>query len=274
MTLRPAILLLAALALARPAGAFEVTRGGTTEYSVGLTPALRELAGAGGHSGKPAPVRNALCAVAVPADFDPAKPWPVLVVSSTSDARYNSSRRLMARFTAPALAAGWVVVAADPDRPAAEGDDTNGLRYALIKAALAGLQLQWPGFPQWPVAFGGFSGGAKRSAWMAAMFTLDGHQPVGVFQGGCNEDAMADALTTYRPDQRAFRNIPVFLSSGDQDPIATPEQQRDVSLDLTQQGFRHVRLERYAGRHEVNAAHITAALQWFTQLAAAPAKKP
>jgi predicted esterase len=197
----------------------------------------------------------------------------VLVVSSTSDAKYNSSRRLMTRFTAPALAAGWVVVAADPDQPAAEGDDTNGLRYALIKAALAGLQLQWPGSARWPVAYGGFSGGAKRSAWMAAMSALDGRTPVGVFQGGCNEDAMADALTTYRPDKRLFRDIPVFLSSGDQDPIATPEQQRDVSVDLTQEGFRHVRLESYAGRHEVNAAHITAALQWFAQLSVPPAKK-
>jgi hypothetical protein len=213
--------------------------------------------------------------VAVPANFDPAKPWPVLVVSATTGNRGAvSSRRLMARFIAPALAAGWVVVAADPDQPVAQEQDTNALRYALIKAGITVLAMDWPGSEKWPVVFGGFSGGAKRSAWLAALSALDGRPAIGVFQGGCNEPAMADALENYRPERRPFVAVPVFLSSGDQDPIATPEQQRDVRIALADAGFRRVRLETYAGGHELNAAHVAAALQWFTELAKPPAKKP
>lgn len=261
----PSFLLLAALAalrLALPAAAAEAPRPGTTtEYSVKLPASLLELAAGG--AGRKSPATRALCAVALPENFDPARPWPVLVVSATSDAPHSSSRRLLARFAPPALAAGWVVVAADPDQPVTLEQDTNTLRFALIKAALAGLQLDWPGCDRWPVALGGFSGGAKRSAWMAAMFVLDGRRPVGVFLGGCNEPTMAQALGHYHPDRRDFQAIPVFLSSGDQDPIATPEQQRDAYRELQRSGFKRVRFETHPGAHELNAAHVTAALKWF-----------
>jgi dienelactone hydrolase len=247
--------------------------GATTEYSVKLPAYLLDLA-AGGPGKKP-PATLALCAVAVPENFDPARPWPVLVVSATTGNRGAvSSRRLMARFTAPALATGWVVVAADPDQPVAPEQDTNSLRYALCKAAIAVLALDWPGSEKWPVAFGGFSGGAKRSAWLAALSSLDRRQPIGVFQGGCNEPAMEDALENYRPERRSFLAIPVFLSSGDEDSIATPEQQEAVRAELTDSGFRRVRLETYPGGHEPNAAHITAALKWFSESVPAPGKKP
>ena len=271
MSVKPAVPLLAALALAGGLAAAEPAPapvaaafkpGVTTEYVVKLPASLQELAAGG--AGRKAPATRALCAVALPAGFDPVRPWPVLVVSATTSGRGAvSSRRALARFSGPALAAGWVVVAADPDQPVTLEQDTNGLRYALIKAALAGLNLEWPDFPRWPVAFGGFSGGAKRSAWMAALYVLDGQRPVGVFQGGCNEPTMALALENYRPDPRTFQAIPVFLSSGDQDPVATPEQQHDSCRELQQAGFKRVRLETYLGAHELNAAQVTAALQWF-----------
>lgn len=242
--------------------------GKVVEFTAPLTPVLRKMAG----DGRTSEFTEALAAVAVPDNFTPDRTWPVLVISATSDPGYNSSRTNLRWFAAPALKAGWVVIAADPPRPVAAADDSNGLRYALIVAAFARLREQWPEVTRWPRAFGGISGGAKRSAWLAAISALEGYRPLGVLQAGCNQPVLLDALDAYHPNRAQFLATPVFLSSGRSDPIATPEQMQHVEVDLQKAGFQHVRLERFAGRHEVYADHVEASLRWF--LAVALAEKP
>jgi len=255
--------LLAQAACAAGAGAeatLAIEPGKITEFRVELPSHLRELAG----KNRLAPISEALVAVAVPENFDAARPWPMLIVSASQDPGYNSSRELMRGFAQPALDAGWIVLAADPS-PALtdQGDDTTGLRYALAKAALSGLARAWPDSTHWPIAFGGFSGGSKRSGALAFLTTVEGRAPIGMFLGGCTEPTPALSLEGYGKPLPDFLKVPVFLSSGDHDKIATPQEHRDVQRDLLAAGFKQVRLETYAGRHQLSASQVRTALEWF-----------
>jgi len=255
------VLLLAGVTAA-PGEPLGIVAGVYTEFEAPFSPAVREFAGRPSH---PCASTGAHAAVAVPVGFTPDRTWPVLLVSATSDPGYNSSRRLLRRFMAPALRAGWIVIAADATSE--RDEDTNNLRYALLVAALERLRLDWPDLPRWPRAFGGFSGGAKRSASLAAMSTILGRRPIGVFQGGCNEPVMSRIIDLYHPDKAQFLGVPVFLSSGSDDRIAPREQVEDVASDLRGAGFRHVRLERFTGGHELHDDHVEQALRWFVELA-------
>ncbi len=241
-----------------------VKPGEVVEFSAPLPAELRRLASA---TGSLSALTEAKGAVAVPKDFTPGRVWPVLLVSATSDPGYNSSRRLLREFAAPALAAGWIVVAADPPLPVALADDTDQLRYALLMGALARLGAEWPALPTWPRAFGGFSGGAKRSGTLAAFSLLLGQPPIGLFQAGCNQATARFALTIPQLPRAAFKATPVFLSSGRGDRIATPAQMEEVRRDLAGVGFGRLRLESFAGGHEVYAPHVGAALRWFAEQA-------
>ena len=245
-------------------GTLSIIPGDVTEFTAPLSGELRRFASL---TDRPVAFEEAKCAVAVPPDFSPDREWPVLLVSATSDAGYNSSRELLRQFAAPALQAGWIVIAADPPSPVALDNDTDPLRYALLAGALVRLQEAWPGLARWPRAFGGFSGGAKRSGTLAAFSLLLGHPPIGVFQAGCNQATLRFALTIPQLPRSAFCSIPVFLSSGRRDPIATPAQMDEVRDDLTRTGFRAVKLECFNGGHEVFAPHVAAALRWFAESA-------
>jgi predicted esterase len=175
----------------------------------------------------------------------------------------------MRSFVEPGLAAGWIVLAVDPAKPNSDAANDNLiLRYSLIKAVLLAIQASWPESGRWPIAFGGFSGGAKASGFLALISAIDGRLPIGIFLGGCNEATPADALNIYHRPQPGFASVPVFLSSGINDTIASPSQQRNVKEDLLNAGFTRVRLESYQGEHHLSPEHLQAALQWFDAEAA------
>ena len=241
--------------------------GATTEFLVELPDSLRELAG-GGH---PSAVQHAAVSVALPQNFDPAQPWPILVISATSDPKYSSSRRLMSYYAETAITAGWVVLASDPQEKINPDDDTLPMRFALVTAALAGLERQWPGAAQAPVAFGGFSGGAKHSGWLAAEFATQGRFAIGVYQAGINQETLALAAKQFKVLNDSFRRIPVFLLGGYEDQIAPPDAHHDVESDLKRAGFRNVRLEFFDGPHAVDPRPLKKALEWFAAEAAKPA---
>jgi predicted esterase len=68
-----------------------------------------------------------------------------------------------------------------------------------------------------------------------------------------------------------FQQVPVFLSSGKKDTIATPEQHENVKTSLRGGGFYKVRLESHDGAHDVYQPHVNEALRWFIAQAS-PAK--
>jgi hypothetical protein len=235
--------------------------GEVTQFRVPLSDDLRRIAGQGALS----PVDAAAVALAVPRDFDAARPWPILIVNRSADLANNGAARSTRYYAEAALPAGWIVLSADALQPDGAAGDNLWQRYALIKAALAALAVAWPGSAQWPIAFAGFSGGAKAAGVLGLISTMDGRPPVGVFMGGCNEAVAAELLSqaAYRPYAQRYRQVPLFISSGADDPVATPDQQRAVEQDFAAAGFAHVRLESYWGDHSLSLPQVRMALEWF-----------
>jgi predicted esterase len=256
------LLLPAVIAAAAPA--ITLTPGATAEFDVELPPSLREIAG----GGRVHEVSRAHVAVGVPADFRHGDIRPILIVNATTDVPYRSSRRLAGFYTIPALAAGWIILAADPVENIAQEEDTILLRLALARSALAALEGSWPGVQRWPVAFAGFSGGAKISGWLAAIFALEGQVPLGVFQAGINENTLSSGEKQFRVKTPGFKQLPVFLLSGDDDEIAPPRDHRRIAGELKRAGFAHVRLESFPGPHGVEPRPLKDALEWFRALEA------
>jgi predicted esterase len=205
-------------------------------------------------------------AIALPREFDPATVYPILVTCVTGD-RYLDNIEEMDKYWPQAVEAGWVVITgwADPhpDR------DTRGYRRAVTVAALHKLAELIPESRQWPVAVGGFSGGAKTSAITAAYLQKEGYRIIGLFMGGCNEDLATTAMRKFSPDKEAYLSIPIFLSTGTQDRISTVEQSRAVVASMRKTGFQHLRLETYDGSHRLHKPHIPVALKWFEQIVSA-----
>lgn len=201
--------------------------------------------------------------VACPAGFDPAERWPIVLISATGDAGLNSGVAWAKRYAEAGRAAGWVVVGADA--AVAVRPETAEFRHGLAAAALDELARRWPGAETWPLALGGFSGGAKYAGYLGAQFARDGRRPAGLFLAGCNEAAPVIAGHRYNPPGWAWRRVPVYLSSGDEDPVATPRDHEQVRRKLSNDGFRHVRLATYHGGHGPHPPHLTEALRWFAE---------
>lgn len=212
-------------------------------------------------------VTEARVGVAVPPGFDPAKPQRVLVVSATSDGN-SSSVRHAGQFTKEALALGWVVMAADPPNDEKPNDINNTWRWGLIQAGLQEMHRAWPGSRTWSYATGGFSGGSKRSGYIAALLAAEDYTVIGMFMGGCNQDMASEGLGAYSPKRAPFVRVPVLISNGQDDTVATVRHGQTVRDSLRRTGFKEVRLETYAGGHSLYAPHIGLALAWFDEVAA------
>jgi predicted esterase len=144
--------------------------------------------------------------------------------------------------------------------------DSTQWRLALLAAALEAIRKEWPQTSKWPVAFGGFSGGAKRSGILGAMLAKTGSVRVcGFFLSGINEDRLSEGYRTYQPG-RGFLEVPVWLSSGSDDPVATSSAHTLVKASLERTGFKRVRLEQFGGGHQLKKSEVRRALQWFRQL--------
>jgi hypothetical protein len=198
-----------------------------------------------------------------PKDFDPARPWPILIVTSTTDGRRRNPDDLPF-YMVPANREGWVAVATDATIGARL--DSNNWRLAMLAAALDQLHHEWPQSAAWPVAFAGISGGAKRSGFMAAMLaTTRSLRICGLFLCGINDDRISIAYNQFHPPS-TFLDVPIWLSSGINDTIAPPFSHQRVQTSLQHTGFKRVRLESFDGRHQVKAAELERALRWFRQL--------
>ena len=231
----------------------------TSEYKVELPAELRRMAARGALS---PPVSHAAVTIALPDTLAPDANPPVLVVSATSDAAYSSSRRLLEAYSKVALENGWIVVAADPGDPLPPDKDNASVRLALNNAALAVLRKVRPKSGDAPLAFAGFSGGAKYSGWLAAAFAKQGRAVVGIYLSGCNEDTVSSAATQFDLDAR-FKRVPVFVQAGATDEVATPEAHREVAASIQKAGFSRVKLVWTPGGHRVEPESLGAALGWF-----------
>lgn len=234
------------------------------EFAVPLTAAAK----VGVATSKNQAVEMAKAAIAVPLGFDPEIPHPILVVVATSDG-LASSLSAMPYFTNAALRLGYVVLAADGPygKPP---NDNPAWRWAMLSSLLEHTQKSWPGSRKWPIACAGFSGGGKWAGVIGAILSQKGFNLIGVFQGGVNQDMASQAAKLYDPAAR-YKKTPIFLSSGSDDPVATPDQHFQVKESLEENGFTNVRLDTYKGGHEMDARELQNALKWFIEEYSKPA---
>ncbi len=214
-----------------------------------------------GNSKNP-PVDFVRGAVAVPRNFDPTLPTPILLVSGTSDGE-GSSIRAMQAFTNVALRLGWVVIAADGPygKPA---NDNPPWRWAMASSLLEHIHKTWPKSRRWPIAAAGVSGGGKWSGVLGAILANKGYNLIGVYMGAVNQDLASDAAKLYEPAVR-YKRVPIYLSSGTEDKVATPEHHGQVRESLLHNGFTRVRLESFAGGHALSEIELRKALNWFIE---------
>ena len=238
-------------------GTNEISPGQIIQFTVPLNARARSEASPLGHGGEFA--RGALV---LPAGFDLRKPCPLLIVSVPSG---GSAIGMIRAYTNMAWREGWAVLAGDGPRVPAE-QDTIQLGWAMLSSVLDHATKTWPPMKQWPVACAGFSGGAKRSAAVGAAMAKEGFRVIGIFMGGCNEDRATLGFQLFRPGE-PFKNVPLFLSNGTQDPIANPQHAAAVRASMEQNGFKRIRAEAYDGSHGLDEAQLRLALQWFKQLA-------
>ncbi len=167
-----------------------VRGGATVEIRFPVAKSFQDIAAQGGN---PRPdLGRAL--LTFPVSFDPARNWPILVVTSTSD--FNRTSPMDAEwYRRPALAEYWVLLASDATiKPRL---DSTQWRLAMLAAALESMRRERPQSAKWPVAFGGFSGGAKRSALLGAMLAKTGSvKTCGFFLSGINEIGLVKPTQT------------------------------------------------------------------------------
>lgn len=237
-------------------GSVAISPGETVRANVPLTEQEKSYASEGGN----AVPDHAVAVMAVPADFNTQKSWPVLVVLSTSDFERKNRDDLADFYRASALAEGWVVLAGDAeDNPKL---DTAGWRAGMTLAALDALHRSLPLSKNWPIAVAGFSGGAKRAGNLAPLLALAGNRLIGIFLTGVNEDRLSEGYQKFHPGA-AFLRTPVYISAGQVDIIARPAQQQEVKRTIERTGFTRVRLEMTPNGHAVSRSALREALRWF-----------
>lgn len=236
-----------------------VAPGDTVRANVPLTDQEKVYTSEGGN---PVP-QHAVAVLTVPAGFDPARAWPVLMPLSTSDFRRMNRDDLVDFYRKSALAEGWVLLAGDGDAPPPH--DTAGWRAGTTLAALDALHRSFPGSKNWPVAVAGFSGGAKRAGNLAPLLAIAGNRVIGIFLTGINEDRLSEGYRKFQPGS-AFLRTPIYMSSGQEDMMARIAEQRGVKRSMEQTGFTRVRQEIMSHGHAVSRSAIRQALRWFREL--------
>ena len=198
-----------------------------------------------------------------PPGFDPARRWPVMIVTSSTDFRYGSPE--YARYLKNvADAEGWMMLASDStSKP---NHDSTPWRLAMLGAALETMRKDLPQSRNWPIAFVGHSGGAKRSCLLGAMFAKTGAINIcGFFLSGINDDKMSESYKTYQPGP-GFLNIPVWISGGNEDEIATPGLEGQMMANMRRTGFTRIRLEHFPAGHRMSRSELKLGLRWFRKL--------
>jgi hypothetical protein len=240
------------------AAPYKIPEGRILEFPVALTPAARTSI----LNSKNPMVEFARGAIAVPPGFDRDIPAALLLVHGTSDGDASSVRAMQA-YTNIALRMGWIVIAADGPRGKPPNDNPPW-RWAMVSSLLEHMHKTWPGSRRWPVASVGVSGGGKWAGVIGGILAHRGYNVIGIFMGAVNEDYASETAKLYDPAVK-FKNVPIFLSSGTDDKLATPQHHIDVRDSLLHQGFTTVRLETFKGGHALSELELRQALNWFME---------
>src|SRR5207237_2137748 len=120
--------------------------GSTVQTNVPLSAQAKSYAEQGGNPVPP----SAVAVLATPANFDPRKSWPVLIICSTSDFNRQNRDDLVQFYRRVGLAEGWVLLAGDG--PQRARNDTAGWRLGMTVAAIGAPHHSFFGFAKLPMA--------------------------------------------------------------------------------------------------------------------------
>ena len=237
----------------------KVEGGKTVEIRFPVSKHYQDIAAEGGNPR----VETGRAVLTFPPGFDPARRWPILIVTSTTD--YHRTSPMDAEwYRPPANTEGWMILASDATIKPRQ--DSTPWRLAMLAAALEAVRKEWPQSAKWPVAFAGMSGGAKRSGILGAMMAKAGLVNIcGFYLSGINEDRLSPAYKTYQPGAD-FLNIPIWISGGMDDEVSTPSSEGAVQGSLQRTGFKRVRIEHFIGGHWLKRSEVRLALRWFREL--------
>ncbi len=199
----------------------------------------------------------------VPENFDPAKGCPVFVQWASGDGKSHIGAGK--EYWNTCREKGWMLVSIDgaPDSAAAW---TNTAFLAGIKEFFEQLHAKYPASPQWKVATGGFSGGAKLAQWMGALMDdLEGVEVTGYWLGGCNEALFVYAMEDLNVKKSAYRKAKAYISTGDKDELVNADYREKVEKGCKDAGFDVVRPESYDGVHAISHPQLAEALDWFLE---------
>ncbi|HSP42095.1 MAG TPA: hypothetical protein VLO11_04440 [Luteolibacter sp.] len=215
--------------------------------------------------------------VAFPEGFDPDRKWPVFFSNDTGSGRNAGVART---YQQAANRLGYVVIGAQGEgAPGADKESIKTIAYVdargrVTRRAIDELAKRWPLIMESDWSYGGFSGGAKNCCYLA-VYLFETYKettervPVGFYMGGCNEMKMSDAIKAYGSRKPPFKDAAFFVSNGDGDKVASPDDGRRVEDLLKKDGFRQTKRAVYQGGHKFYEPHFTEALEWFKEVAAA-----
>ena len=237
----------------------QVQGGGTLDLQFPINKFFQDYAAQGGN---PRPTTGRALLI-FPKGFEPARAWPILIVTSTSD-NDRTSPMDAPRYQDAAMKEGWVVLATDATiRPRT---DSTVWRFAMLAAALETIRHDWSQSAPWPIALAGFSGGAKMSGTLGAMLAKSGSVKIcGFFLAGINSDRLSAAYKDLQP-ATGFLSTPIWISSGASDQVAPPATEELVYYSLKRAGFKQVRLEQFFGGHTLKSSEVQRALHWFREV--------
>jgi hypothetical protein len=196
-------------------------------------------------------------AMAVPADFDPAKPQKIFIVCTAE----NNAQQILAGnvgmmsfFAKQCVASGWVCLAYDSNlgREHHAGD---------LVAAWDKINAVWPQFKTWNFAVGGFSGGAKACFAPCAFLLKNGCKVSGAFLAGCNFDTSGEYQSIFKVPKTAYKNVKVFLGN----PASKADYAAPVAASLKKNGMLNVRSEVHQGGSSLDYGQFTVGLKWFAE---------
>ena len=199
----------------------------------------------------------------VPNNFNPSKRTPVFVQWTTSDIKSHVKGAPV--YWNECNRKGWLLVSVE-GAPDSKELWTNSVFLAGIKEFFEQLHAKYPGSNEWPVATGGFSGGAKICQWMGGLMQeLEGASVVGYWIGGCNEARFDYAIEDLDVSKKAYKKAKAHISSGESDQLVKPHHRARMEDGCDDVNFREVRSEIYAGGHSMNNQQFGEALDWFLE---------
>lgn len=227
---------------------------------VPLTP--EEMKQAGTSPGNVAPT-EATVAVRLPNNFDPNQPQRVLLVFATDDGG-GAHVRSLPRLGRIAQEVGWVAMAANG--PVLEKNLPPEWHATMVLAGLRALAEKYPNLKTWSFYPGGNSGGGLRSSMMVPALQAAGYNVKGCFMAGSRAERFSAGQSVFKSPKANLRDIAVFLSVGQQDPIVSAASADAVERAIKSLGVRTIKRDSFDGGHELNEESLKRALLWFSSL--------